>query len=282
MSFLAKTTTKNRNRENLRRAARLTARVALVVALVSTVLYGVLLFNDLTTSARTFHLQTVTFRGLEHADEGRLQQLVQHVVSTNVLTVRLSEIRERVESEAWVRSAVVRRRLPNQLEVYVQERTPEAVAAIDGELTIVDPEGVALAPFGPGFQYLDRPIVKGLLSPPVEGARASNTRRMQVYRRILDELDAGDQDYSGSISEVDVGDVSRVKVIPSREPVPVLLGEGDFLRRYETFISRMDLVQEVKSKHGRIDWIDVTFDNRIIIHTPRGKDRSPVEVQDSD
>ena len=271
-------TTRHRNRENLKRVARSTARIALVVALVSSILYGVLLFNNLTTSARTFHLQGVTFQGLEHADEDRLQQLVQPLVSTNVLTVRLSEVRKRVEAEAWVRSAVVRRRLPNQLEVYVQERTPEAVATIDGELTIVDPEGVALAPFGPGFQHLDRPIVKGLLSPAVEGARASNSRRMQVYLRILDELEAGDQDYTATISEIDVGDVRRVKVIPSREPVPVLLGEGDFLQRYETFISRMDLVQEVKNKHGRIDWIDVTFDNRIIIHTPRGKDQSTVEA----
>ena len=275
-------TTRHRNRENLKRVARSTARIALVVALVSSILYGVLLFNNLTTSARTFHLQRVTFQGLEHADEDRLQQLVQPLVSTNVLTVRLSEVRKRVEAEAWVRSAVVRRRLPNQLEVYVQERTPEAVATIDGELTIVDPEGVALAPFGPGFQHLDRPIVKGLLTPAVEGARASNSRRMQVYLRILDELEAGDQDYTATISEIDVGDVRRVKVIPSREPVPVLLGEGDLLQRYETFISRMDLVQEVKNKHGRIDWIDVTFDNRIIIHTPRGKDQSTVETLGSD
>ena len=279
---MAKTTTRHRNRENLKRVARLTARVALVVALVSTILYGVLLFNNLTTSARTFHLQEVTFQGLENADEERLQQLVRHVVSTNVLTVRLSEVRERVEAEAWVRSAVVRRRLPNQLEVYVQERTPEAVAAVDGELIIVDAEGVALAPFGPGFQYLDRPIVKGLLSSAVEGARALNRRRMQVYLGILDELASGDQDYTQSISEVDVGDVSRVKVIPSREPVPVLLGEGDFLQRYETFISQMDLVQELKDEHGIIDWIDMTFDNRIIIHTPTGKDQGPLEIQDSD
>ena len=276
---MAKTTTRHRNRENLKKVARLTARVALVVALVSTILYGILLFNNLTSSARTFHLQEVTFQGLKHADEDRLQQLVQHVVSTNVLTVKLSELRERVEAEPWVRSAVVRRRLPNHLEVYVQERTPEAVAAIDGELTIVDPEGVALAPFGPGFQYLDRPIVKGLLSSAVEGARASNSRRMEVYLGILDELGGGDQDYTETISEIDVGDVSRVEVIPSREPVRVLLGEGHFLQRYETFISQMDLVQE---QHGRIDWIDVTFDNRIIIHTPRGKDQSPLEVQDSD
>ena len=271
---MAKRTTKHRSRENLKKLARLTARVVLVVALVSAILYGVLLFNNLTTSARTFHLLGVTFQGLEHANEDRLQQLVQHVVASNVLTVRLSEVRELVEAESWISSAVVRRRLPNQLEIYVQERIPKAVAAIDGELTIVDAQGVALAPFGPGFQDLDRPILKGLLSPVVEGARGSNAKRMQVYLHILGELDAGDQDYTGSISEVDVSDVSRVRVIPSQEPVPVLLGDRDYLRRYETFISRMDLVQEVKNKHGRIDWIDVTFDNRIIIHTPQEKDDS--------
>ncbi len=268
---MARPTTSHRNRENLKRVARLTARVVLVIALVSAILYGVLLFNNLTTSARTFHLLGVTFQGLEHADEERLQQLVQHVVSTNVLTVNLSDVRELVEAEPWIASAVVRRRLPNQLEIYVRERTPEAVAAIDGELRIVDAQGVELAPLGVEFEYLDRPIVRGLLSPVVEGARASNAQRMQVYLQILGELDSGNQEYAGDLSEVDVSDVNRVKVIPTVEPVPVLLGDRDYLQRYETFISRMDLVQEVKHKHGRIDWIDVTFDNRIIIHTPRNK-----------
>ena len=84
---MAKRTTKHRSRENLKKVARLTARVVLVVALVSAILYGVLLLNNLTASARTFHLQGVAFQGLEHADEDRLQQLVQQGVSTNVLTV---------------------------------------------------------------------------------------------------------------------------------------------------------------------------------------------------
>lgn len=279
---LAKRTTRNRTRGNLKRVARLAATAVLVFVVASGLSYAILVFNNLTTSARIFSLDRITFQGLHRADGNHLEQLIRDAFSDNLLTINLFQVRVLLESESWIKSAVVRRKLPDQIEVYVQERLPEAVAAIDGELQVVDREGIALAPFGPGFQFLDRPIVKGMISQEVEGARAWNSQRMEVYLQILDELDRGGQDYSRTISEVDLSEVSQIKVIPERELIPVLLGARDYLQRYETFVSRLDLVQEVKNRHGQIDWIDVTFTNRIIIHTPGGQKQSAVDVVGSD
>ncbi len=279
---MAKRNTRNRTRENLKRVARFGARVTLLVVTASGLLFAGLVFNDLTASARIFHLDRIVFESLHEADGAQLEQLVRGAISENVLTVSLFRVRTLLESENWIKSAVVRRRLPDQLEIHIRERIPEAVAAIDGELRVVDRQGVALAPFGPRFQYLDRPIVKGMISSAVEGAGAWNSRRMDVYFQILGELDRGERHYSKTISEIDLSEVGRVRVIPAGEPIPVLLGEQDYLKRYETFMSRMDLVKEVKTRHGKIDWIDVTFANRIIIHTPRGQQQSASDALDSD
>ncbi len=279
---MTKRTTRNRTRENLKRVARFGAAVVLVSVVASGLSYAILALNNLTASARVFSLDRITFQGLHRADGSHLEQLVRDAISENVLTVNLFQVRALLESESWIKSSVVRRRLPDQIEIYVQERLPEAVAAIDGELQVVDREGIALAPFGPGFQFLDRPIVKGMISHEVEGARDWNSHRMKVYFQILSELDGGGQEYSRTISEVDLSEVSQIKVIPEGELIPVLLGAQDYLQRYETFVSRLDLVQEVKNLHGQIDWIDVTFANRIIIHTPRGQRQSSVDMVDSD
>ena len=281
-NFLGKLTTKNRTRENLKKMARICAYLILVVVFAAGFLFSMLVFNDLTESAKIFHLDRITFEGLNRADASHLEQLINDVISENVLAASLFQVRSILESENWIKSAVVRRRLPDKIEVYIEERIPEAVAVIEGELKVVDREGIALASFGPKFEFLDRPIIKGMISAAVEGARIWNSRRMKLYFDILHELDRGEKNYSKTISEVDLSETNQVRVIPTSEPVPVLLGERDYLQRYETFVSRMDLVREVKSRHGKIEWIDVTFTNRIILHTPRGQGQSEIDIRGSD
>ncbi len=163
---------------------------------------------------------------------------------------------------------MVRRRLPDQLFVFVTERQPAAVATIDGQLQVVDASGVVLAPYGEAFQALDRPIVKGLKNVALENALHENSVRMATYLRILADMDAAGSGYTESISEIDVSDPERVAVVPTEEPVPVFLGDQDFARRYEVFLTRLDLYRELKARHGVIDSVDVTYDDKIIIHTP--------------
>ena len=242
-NFLGKLTTKNRTRENLKKMARVCAYLILVVVFAAGLLFSMLVFNDLTESAKIFHLDRITFEGLNRADASHLEQLINDVISENVLAASLFQVRSILESENWIKSAVVRR---------------------------------------PKFEFLDRPIIKGMISAAVEGARIWNSRRMKLYFDILHELDRGEKNYSKTISEVDLSETNQVRVIPTSEPVPVLLGERDYLQRYETFVSRMDLVREVKSRHGKIEWIDVTFTNRIILHTPRGQGQSEIDIRGSD
>ena len=99
---------------------------------------------------------------------------------------------------------------------------------------------------------------------------------MQVYLRVVDELDS----HNRSISEVDVETPEQVAVIPTDDPIPIHLGDEDFLRRYETFMSQKDLYDRLKEEYGMIESVDVTYDNKIIFHTPQKKGET-VMVQTS-
>jgi hypothetical protein len=99
---------------------------------------------------------------------------------------------------------------------------------------------------------------------------------MQVYLRVVDELDS----HNPSISEVDVETPEQVAVIPMDDPIPIHLGDEDFLRRYETFMSQKDLYDRLKEEYGTIESVDVTYDNKIIFHTPQKKGKT-VMVQTS-
>ena len=216
-----------------------------------------------------FELRKIHYEGLVHVDREALDGMIRKVFPRNILLVDLDRLRGLVESESWVRSAQIRRQLPDRLFIYVEERQASALAAIDGELYLVDSEGVILDRSGPHYDAIDKPIIRGLKNVARENARHENSLRMALYLRGLNELRAPLKDYSQSVSEINVQDLERLAVIPADEPVPVYLGQEKFLQRYQTFLAKKDLYQQLKEQYGRIESVDVSYNNKIIFHTPR-------------
>ena len=217
--------------------------------------------------AMRFQLEQIQYQGLVHLDRHALDALIYQSASKNLMFVDLDRIRDLVESESWVREATVRRKLPDQLVIHIRERQAVALAAIDNELYVVDEGGVILDRPGPSHQSIDQPIVRGLMNAARENAQEENMLRMQVYLRVMEELAS----HNRSISEVDVEIPEQVAVLPADDPIPIRLGDDDFLMRYETFMSQKDLYDRLKEEYGTIESVDVTYDNKIIFHTLQKK-----------
>lgn len=217
-----------------------------------------------------FSLKQIHYQGLSQLDREALDSLIFQSVSEDLLLIDLDRVRALVESESWVKEATVRRKLPDGLFIHITERQAVAMAAIDTELYIVDREGVILDRPGSQHPTLDRPIVKGLKNVARENAREENALRMETYLRVLTELTL----YNPLISEIDVSTPSSVAIIPEGDPVSIYLGDKDFLARYETFVSQKELYDRLKEEYGIIESVDVTYDDKIIFHTPRGKEKT--------
>ena len=84
----------------------------------------------------------------------------------------------------------------------------------------------------------------------------------------MSELNSSQGDYTGAISEVLLADPERVAIIREEDPVPIYLGSGRFRERYENFLAQKEVYRQLKKEYGRIEYIDVSFDNKIIFHTP--------------
>lgn len=272
---MPRTLTKNRSRENWRRNVRSIAGALLLVVALLGGGYAFLLVQDATKNSQIFHLEGISFSGLRHIQGPALERLILKNFSGNVLSLDLEKVRQLVESEPWVHKATVRRRLPNRLEFYVREREVVAVAKIGKKLRVVDREGVLLETFGSGFsEEVNRPIVNGLSGVAIGGSDIANKNRMSFYLDVLEALAAGGKDYATSLSEVDVTKLGRVRVVPTNTPFPVDLGDTDFLRRYEMFLDRLELIEQVREQHGGIEWVDMSFENRIVVHTSSGGETS--------
>lgn len=255
-------------RQILRARFRLIARLILALVLVVATAWALYLVRSSASLDRHFQLAELDFHGAVHVDTAQLRSLIKGTFQTNTLKIDLDRLRSLIEAEVWVESATIRRTLPDRISVFIEERKPVAIAAIDGNLRVVDKEGVLLAPFGPEFESLNGPVLKGLNNVAVENAREGNAAKVRLYLTFISELDSNGKNLTNSLSEVIIDESGSVSVVPEDEAFRINLGEGQFLEHYQVYLNGRAYVEDLREQHGAIESVDVTYDNKIVVRTP--------------
>lgn len=80
---------------------------------------------------------------------------------TSLIGYDADAARERIEAQAWVQSAAVRKVYPTTLEIEIVEHKPAALWQHGSQLSVVDAEGKVIAPFT-GSRFADLPLVVGM------------------------------------------------------------------------------------------------------------------------
>ncbi len=171
-------------------------------------------------------------------------------VGTNAFRVDLDAIRERVERLQWVRHAVVQRVLPDQIIIRVVEREPIGLGRIRGEVYQFDIDAM----------ILDVDPVSTVSFPVLDGLRqddkAGNVRKVDVYRRVLEELG------SAELSEIHINDAEEVSVVSASDPIIVNIGMTDFRNRW---IKYLQLKTQIQQQYPQAVKVDLRFRNQVIV-----------------
>lgn len=239
------------------------------------------IFDYAYTSER-FKLRSIACIGCKQVDAAALETALRPMLPDSVMMIDLAKVRARVESEPWVKRAEVRRVLPSDLAVYVEERVPSVILELGGELQLADEDGMLLDRYGPKHGKLDVPVFRGLMGENVEAYRmyqAENSARVQLGRRMLDELEGASPAFTRSISEVDVSDRGNVRILLVDDTAEISLGDRDFLKRYRMLLSNVDKYHELKAEYFEITSIDLRFDGQIIYRPRRSEGQSPEAVR---
>ncbi len=88
-----------------------------------------------------FRLEGVDVIGVVRADRDEIGRAIGFAAGSPLLETDLVAIRDRVEAIDWVKTAEVRRDLPNKLVITITEHTPVARTIADGGRRFVDPDG---------------------------------------------------------------------------------------------------------------------------------------------
>jgi cell division septal protein FtsQ len=225
-----------------------------------------------TFTSDQFKLRKITIMGCNHLDATSIEKTVRDEFPSHILRIDLKKVQSRlVEKETWCRGVEIRRILPSEMILYVEERKPAVILELKGELFLADTEGVLLDKYQSKYGKMDVPVFKGLLGDDIEAyhlSQAENSERVLLGVRILEELDAGSRELSRNISEIDLSEKTNARLMLVDDTAEIYLGDRDFLKRFQTLMSNMGQYKEVKATYTDVASVDLRFDGQII-YRPR-------------
>ena len=144
--------------------------------------------GQLFTQNSRFELKRIEARTDGKISEDLLKEWTKLEVGTNLYDVNLPALRNRMESHAIVHRALVRRRLPDGIEVAVNERVPLArMGRVEGRLNwLVDREGVVIQK---SFKSKHLPFLVGVRSDVTLGDTVLEGRTSNALACIEDLRD---------------------------------------------------------------------------------------------
>lgn len=248
--------------------AWLSWRAVRILAGLAVIGFAAVRAADLVASASTLQVRHIEVHGNVRLSAGEVKAIMNGLRGSNILLVDLDRYRDRLLESNWVARAALRRVLPSSVEVFVEERRPVGLCRLNGELHLVDREGMLIDQFGPQYAEFDLPIIDGLVRPPAGGGPIIDPARAALAGRLIDAVSAK-QTLASRLSQVDVSDVQNAVVLLDGDPALLHVGTERFAERLQAYV---ELAPAFREQFPEIDYVDLRFEERFYVR-PAGRDQ---------
>lgn len=221
-----------------------------------------------------FAVREVTVRGNRHLAPDDVRRAAGIEPGTSIWSVDCRAAAQRLDAEPWLRTARVRRELPQRVVIVVREERPVAILATTNGagapgLYYLAARGRIFARVGSG-DPLDYPYVTGLAADDLDGGQAFGPR---AIRRALNLLRVAAR--SRPVSEVHVDRARGFTLLPMRPAVPIAVGWGRFADK----LARLPAVmRRWAGREAEIASVSLEFDDDVIVRT-RTAPKSPAPAR---
>jgi cell division septal protein FtsQ len=255
-------------RRGWRTLRRQLAKYSLVAALIA---FGLYQGGVVAAETGLLQIDRIVVHGNERLTTGEVLEMLNGLQGESLVWANLETWRQRLLASPWVQDASIRRSLPSTIEVEMSEREPIGLGRIQGELYLVDGQGVVIDQYGPQYSDLDLPIVDGLSSKNGEEVTA-DPARAELAARLIASL-AVSPTVTKRLSQVDVTDLRNAAVILEGDPAVLYVGDDRFLPRLQSYV---DLAEAIKARVPEVDYVDLRFDDRVYVRPVGNRGRSAI------
>ena len=209
-------------------------------------------------------------QGLRHLSESQVLLKLKEIEeqNRNLFALDLDGLRQSVELLPWVKTATVRRVWPDRLMIQVTERVPIAFARIDNSTQLVDEDCVLLESKSEGLPDFDFPVLMGLESGFDPELLARNGKRIELYRRLIRDLDENGAGLSRDLSEVHLQDAGSASIVLNDDTVLVHIGADHLQERFRRYLA---MSRELKEKYRLLESVDLRFENQVVVNAANEK-----------
>jgi len=195
----------------------------------------------------------ITIEGRKYASRSKVQRVFAGDFGKSVFSIPLAERRRRLLAINWVEEAAVLRIWPDRLVVRIRERKPVAFVFFRSGVLLIDAHGVLLDV--PQLARFPFPVLSGVREDETEPQRQE---RVRVLLRVQEDMGYLAKD----ISELNAADPDNVRIIArvDHRALELILGDGNFARRYQNFLSHYP---EIFRHSPAVRTFDLRLDDRI-------------------
>lgn len=173
---------------------------------------------------------------------------------TPMTQIDIDEVKQRIEQLPWVKSVVIKRHLPNLLDIYLTEREPLALYQRRGEIHPLDTEGNVILTNTDGLEGLI--VVVGEKAPAFAPALIRELEKNpKIYEKVLAATFVGNRRWDLTLGN-------------EEKQIRILLPETQI----DVALKRLDKIDQKYHLFERnISQIDLRLDDRLIIETINNK-----------
>lgn len=206
-----------------RAASRVLSVLTALVVLVGSVALGRVGHRWLLSTPR-FAASDIEVQGTAHATRDEVLRAAHIGATRNVLSIDAETAARAIETLPWVSRATVHRRLPNHVQIVVEERQAAALVAAAG-LYLASPDGTLFKRVAPG-DPVDLPIITGIDRAEFESDPASAREGVRDALALLADLDAATVGRALRVEEVHREITGELSLMVG--PTYVWLGRGPY------------------------------------------------------
>lgn len=217
-----------------------------------------------TTTTDAFELRQLDIAGSPRVPEAWLAERLESLEGRQLLVLSLSEVRERVEGHPWLANVELRKRLPDRLEVRVEERSPAALLRQGVALAYVDGRGEVIAPYEGGPAAPDLVLIT-----------ARDPREVAATLEFLGELERAAPRWARALSEIEAVDQNDYRLFIEGLPFPVTVSAEGLARALADFQRWWPAIVD---RHGTPRSVDLRLPGRIVMEPAVESAAEPVAL----
>jgi len=199
------------------------------------------------------HRNALMFEGLRYASRAKVLRVFAPDFGRSIFLTPLAARRRELLAIDWVEDASVSRIWPDRLVARIHERQPVAFVSFLSGVLLIDRSGALLDP--PAQAQFAFPVLSGVRETDSAQQRRE---RVRTFLRVQEDMGYLAKD----ISELDASDPDDVRIVAQvgNRAIELLLGDTNFVRRYQNFLSHYP---EIQKRSPGVKVFDLRLEDRI-------------------